>query len=163
MKATLIAGAALSLTTLSAFAADLAIPPSRSLPLPPAFTWTSCYGGLHAGAGVGQKDLNDTTLALFPTTGFSSANLNISGYMLGGQIGCDYQLAPSWVVGLEGAVSGGNIGGQNQFCDSRYPRRYFNLQGDHRLSDERNAPGRICLGSLDDLCQRRSGLGWRQI
>jgi outer membrane immunogenic protein len=116
MKGTLIAGAALSLITLSAFAADLAIPPSRSLPLPPAFTWTSCYGGLHAGGGVGQKDLNDTTSALFPTTGFSSANLNIRGYMLGGQIGCDYQLASSWVVGLEGAVSGGNIGGQTSFA-----------------------------------------------
>ena len=31
--------------------------------------------------------------------------------MLGGQIGCDYQFAPNWVVGIEGAASGGNIGG----------------------------------------------------
>ena len=31
--------------------------------------------------------------------------------MFGGQIGCDYQFAPSWVVGIEGAASGGNIGG----------------------------------------------------
>jgi opacity protein-like surface antigen len=31
--------------------------------------------------------------------------------MIGGQIGCNYQFAPTWVVGIEGAASGGNIGG----------------------------------------------------
>ena len=43
--------------------------------------------------------------------GFTSATIDISGYMLGGQIGCDYQFAPNWVVGIEGAAAGGNIGG----------------------------------------------------
>ena len=31
--------------------------------------------------------------------------------MLGGQIGCDYQFASHWVAGIEGAATGGNIGG----------------------------------------------------
>ena len=44
-------------------------------------------------------------------SGFTSANLNVNGYMLGGQIGCDYQFAPRWVVGIEGAAAGGNIHG----------------------------------------------------
>ena len=38
-------------------------------------------------------------------------NVDISGYMVGGQIGCDYQFAPNWVVGIEGAATGGRIGG----------------------------------------------------
>jgi len=105
MKTPLIGSAAFSLLTVSAFAADLGAPPVYAPP--PAFTWTSCYGGLHAGGGMGQKDLTDTAGLL----GFSSANLNIAGYMLGGQIGCDYQFAPNWVLGIEGTVSGGNIGG----------------------------------------------------
>jgi hypothetical protein len=40
---------------------------------------------------------------------FTSANLNISGYMLGGQIGCDYQFASNWIVGIEGTATGGRI------------------------------------------------------
>ena len=43
--------------------------------------------------------------------GPSSANLDASGYMLGGQIGCDYQFASDWVLGVEGAAAGGKIGG----------------------------------------------------
>ena len=31
--------------------------------------------------------------------------------MIGGQIGCDYQFAPSWVVGIEGAASGSTMKG----------------------------------------------------
>ncbi len=114
MKTIMLGGAVLSLLTVSAFAADIAVPgPAFSAPPPPPpFTWTSCYGGLHAGGGLGSKNANDTAGVLFPTTGFTSANLDIDGYMLGGQIGCDYQFAPNWVLGIEGSVSGGNIGGR---------------------------------------------------
>src|ERR1700676_1698973 len=115
MKTTLLGSAAFSLLTFSAFGADLGapwVPPAPLAPPPPAFTWTSCYGGLHAGGGMGQKDLTDTAGVLVPTTGFSAENLNIAGYMVGGQIGCDYQFTSNWVVGVEGSVSGGNIGGK---------------------------------------------------
>jgi outer membrane immunogenic protein len=110
MKAIVLGGAAASLLTVSAFAADLGIPQAAPGPVIPAFTWTGCYGGLQAGGGWGEKDLTDTAQALSPTSGFTSANLNISGYVIGGQIGCDYQFAPNWVVGIEGSVAGGNIG-----------------------------------------------------
>ena len=109
MKATLLGGAALSLLSVSAFAADLAgaAAPTRRRLSP----GSSCYGGGQAGGGWGQKNLTDSAGVLSPITGFSSANLNISGYMLGGQFGCDYQFAPNWVAGIEGAAAGGNIGG----------------------------------------------------
>jgi outer membrane immunogenic protein len=111
MKAIMLGGAAASLLTISAFAADLGIPSAPPQVVIPPFTWTSCYAGVHAGGGWGKKNLTDTVGNLSGLTGgFASANADITGYMIGGQIGCDYQFAPNWVVGIEGAGSGGNIG-----------------------------------------------------
>jgi len=111
MKAIVLGAAAASLITVSAFGADLG-PPITVPAAPPHFTWTGCYAGGQVGGGWGQKDLTDTVGALSAATGFPfAANINISGYMLGGQIGCDYQFASNWILGIEGAVSGGNIGG----------------------------------------------------
>jgi outer membrane immunogenic protein len=119
MKTILLGGAAFSLLTVSAFGADLGMPPLS--PVPQSFTWTSCYGGLHAGGGMGQKDMTDTAGVLFPITGFSSASLDIAGYMVGGQIGCNYQFASNWVLGIEGAASGGDIGGKTNFAPPGIP------------------------------------------
>jgi len=109
MKATLLGGAAASLLTVSAFAADLGVRPAPLQPVIPPFTWTSCYAGLQAGGGWGEKDLTDTVGIFSGFTGFASANVDMTGYMVGGQIGCNYQFAPSWVIGIEGAASGGSI------------------------------------------------------
>jgi len=109
MKATLLAGAFVSLLSVSAFGADLGVPVIAPL-APPPFTWTGCYAGAQAAGGWGQKDVNDSAGIVSPISGFTSANLNISGYLLGGQLGCDYQFASRWVVGFEGSASGGNIG-----------------------------------------------------
>jgi outer membrane immunogenic protein len=114
MKATTLAAAAFSLLTASAFAADLEVP-IVAPPVIPPFTWTSCYAGVHGGGGWGQTNLNDSsgTIASVPgfIGGFTSANTGNSGYLIGGQIGCDYQFASHWVAGFEGNVTGGNIGG----------------------------------------------------
>ena len=56
--------------------------------------------------------MTDTAGILSPITGFTSANLDTSGYMFGGQIGCDYQFTSHWVLGIEGEASGGDIGGK---------------------------------------------------
>jgi outer membrane immunogenic protein len=109
MKTTLLGAAAFSLVTASAFGADLGVP--LKAPMAAPFTWTGCYAGVQVGGGLGQKDLTDTVGTVSAVTGFTSANLDVSGYMLGGQIGCDYQFSSNWVVGIEGAASGGNIGG----------------------------------------------------
>src|ERR1700746_1265370 len=116
MKATLLGGAAASLLTVSAFAADLGIPPAQPQVVIPPFTWTSCYAGVQAGGGWGKKDLTDTVVVLSSVPGgFSAANLDVNGYMVGGQFGCDYQFAPTWVVGIEGAATGGNISKTTNF------------------------------------------------
>ena len=99
------------LTITAALGADLAVP--AIAPATPApFTWTSCYAGGSVGGGLGQKNFNDIAGILSPNTGLATANLDISGYMLGGQIGCSYQFASNWVLGIEGAALGGDISGK---------------------------------------------------
>jgi outer membrane immunogenic protein len=116
MKATVLGGAAASLLTISAFAADLGIPLAPLQPVVPPFTWTSCYAGVHAGGGWGKKDLTDSVGIFSSITGYSSTSVDVNGYLLGGQIGCDYQFASTWVVGIEGAASGGNISKTTNFA-----------------------------------------------
>jgi len=116
MKATVLGGAAASLLTISAFAADLGIPPAQPQVVIPPFTWTSCYAGVQAGGGWGKKELTDSVGIFSGQTGYSSTSVDVTGYMVGGQFGCDYQFAPTWVVGIEGAATGGNISKTTNFA-----------------------------------------------
>jgi len=109
MKATLVAAVAFSVLAASAYAADLEMP--LKAPPVPSPTWTSCYAGVQGGGGWGQTSLNDTTLIVSPVSGFTSASTNISGFLLGGEIGCDYQFASNWVAGIEGSAAWTNIAG----------------------------------------------------
>jgi opacity protein-like surface antigen len=81
---------------------------------PRPFTWTSCYAGGQAAGGWGEKDLTDTVGLVAGLSGFSTASTGVSGYMLGGQLGCDYQFTSKWVLGVEGEASGGRIAGSTQ-------------------------------------------------
>jgi outer membrane immunogenic protein len=92
----------------SAGAADLPVkaPPMVAAPV---FSWTGCYIGVHAGGGWG-KNRNDfgTAIASGPTENegfpaeFGPFDHNTSGGVVGGQVGCNYQTAPNWVIGIEG-------------------------------------------------------------
>ena len=157
MKATLFGAAAVSLLTVSAaFGADLGSAATRASAL---LHWTSCYAGGNAGGGLGQKNLTDTAGILSPTTGFTSANLDISGYMLGGQVGCDYQFASNWVVGIEGAASGGDIGGKTTVAvPSGAAGDTATFKDTTDFLSQRNRTRRIHVGSLDAVRQRRRRL-----
>jgi opacity protein-like surface antigen len=93
-----------------AMAADM--PLAAAAPFAERFNWTSCYLGGHVGGGFGRKDITDPVqlvqdsfLGAGSTTGITTVSPTPSGAVIGGQIGCDYQFAPSWVVGVEGAAS----------------------------------------------------------
>jgi outer membrane immunogenic protein len=108
--------AALAVTMAGpALAADL--PLKEAAPFAARFSWTSCYLGGHLGGGFAHKDLTDPvqlvqdTFGAGPTPGITTVSPAPSGAVIGGQIGCDYQFAPSWVVGIEGAASGATMKG----------------------------------------------------
>lgn len=90
----------------------------------PAFTWTGCYLGGHIGGGWGHKDFSSPTgFALAdgslvftpPPPAFPNASTvmlpldqHVSGFLGGAQVGCKYQFASKWVIGID-----------NQFSKSR--------------------------------------------
>jgi outer membrane immunogenic protein len=99
MRNLLSAVAFLAMTAAnSAIAADLPTRALKAPPIaPPPFSWTGCYIGAHLG-GVVSEDR--TTSLMGKTDSFSAA-----GFVGGGQVGCDYQFAPGWVVGAEGRAA----------------------------------------------------------
>ena len=74
---------------------------SKAPPMVAAFSWTGCYIGGHVGGAFSE----DKTTAMFGT----STTFTSSGVVGGGQIGCDYQFAPTWVVGVEGRAAGSGL------------------------------------------------------
>jgi len=108
MKKTLvgIVGFAALLGT-PALGADLPLPVKA--PPPPVFSWSGCYIGADVGYAW-QRDKDDET---DPFTGaasiFSPGASHPNGVKGGGYAGCNWQFAPTWVIGLEGDVEGADI------------------------------------------------------
>ncbi len=110
--AALLAGTAFATPALTA---DLPRKAPAFVP-PPVFSWTGFYVGVNAGYGFG----NDSDVR---TTGIGVANVNAvadlarpprvrldrDGFVGGGQIGYNWQLAPSWVLGIEADIQYSDI------------------------------------------------------
>jgi outer membrane immunogenic protein len=126
MKNFLLGGiAAFVLMTIApASAADLGRRPVYKAPPPvpvavPVFSWTGCYIGGHVGYGWGRDRVSIPNLAATAevppeeVAGISvpPATADTRGPIGGGQVGCDYQFAPNWVIGLEGAAAAADIKG----------------------------------------------------
>jgi opacity protein-like surface antigen len=116
MRKSLLAAVVMSMPGLtgSALAADLAAKTPWNAPPVHAFSWSSCYFGLHGGGVFASKDITDPVQLVEGATGpngVTTAHLSPSGAVIGGQLGCDYQFAPNWVVGIEGAASGSTMKG----------------------------------------------------
>lgn len=66
----------------------------------PAFKWTGLYFGVAGGGGFG------TTKHTNASNGATSGNdSGLQGGIVGGTYGFNWQIDPSWVVGLEGDIS----------------------------------------------------------
>ncbi|MBR1086652.1 porin family protein [Bradyrhizobium manausense] len=84
-----------------AVAADMPMP-VKALPLPVAvYTWTGCYIGGSGGGLWAHKRWTDAD-NLSTTLGSVRFNHTAGGGMVGGQLGCDYQVG-RWVFGIEGS------------------------------------------------------------
>jgi outer membrane immunogenic protein len=88
MKKLLASASFIVLGSATVLAADLPVRYTKAPPpiMAPVFSWTGCYVGVHAGAGVMHDTWTDE---------------NGTGGLAGGQLGCNYQDG-NWVFGAEG-------------------------------------------------------------
>ena len=66
--------------------------------------WNGFYGGFNAGAAIARNPTTDTTLvpgAVFPVFGADTFSHASVGGVIGGQIGWNWRVAPTWVLGAE--------------------------------------------------------------
>jgi outer membrane immunogenic protein len=107
MKRILLASVALTaLAASSAMAADLGRPVYKGAPPPPPppllWSWTGCYIGVHAGGLWVDKTWYDRNDPLSLSYGQSLGSHEPTGWLAGGQVGCDYQFAGGFVIGIAG-------------------------------------------------------------
>jgi outer membrane immunogenic protein len=109
MKRLFTAIALAALAAESASAADLATKAPDVVPV--AYNWSGCYLGIEGGGNWGHTNqtavtpLNPADNGL-PITG----NYNMNGGLLGGTLGCNYQVS-NWVFGIENDFSWTNASG----------------------------------------------------
>jgi len=110
MKKFLLASSALMVAG-SAFAADIParMPLKAQISAPVPYSWTGCYIGAQVGYGWGTKDFSDANGFFAPAA--TTVRDNVRGGLAGGQVGCNYQFASNWVVGIEGEYAWANIKG----------------------------------------------------
>jgi outer membrane immunogenic protein len=100
-----MAGVALAaLVAAPAMAADLGVRPAPAYKAPPmpvaVSNRTGCYIGIEGGGAWGRSHHNDINGVRI------AGDYDVSGGLIGGEIGCNYQPAGSvWVVGVEGDMS----------------------------------------------------------
>jgi outer membrane immunogenic protein len=104
-----IAAGAILASPLAVHAADLRAP-SYKAPVyvaPPSSSWNGFYAGLNGGYGFGSNDVSlgpadaDFVGAFAAGVVPSTVSLDSKGYVVGGQIGYNYQFWSSWLVGGE--------------------------------------------------------------
>jgi outer membrane immunogenic protein len=121
MKQILLAGVAFGALAIPAFAADMT-PLSKA---PPLLSWT----GFYVGGNVGWAGSTDAVTNYGTDSGTAGlgtyllnggipgiVNLNETGVIGGGQVGYNWQVAPTWVVGIEADFQGTNAKGSDAFA-----------------------------------------------
>jgi outer membrane immunogenic protein len=127
MRAGLIGiSAALGLLSSAALAADLPntkAPPVYTPPPPPAaYNWTGFYVGVNGGYSFGESNGAHVSgysdpggaFGLGPALAAGAVPLTSyrsSGFLGGGQVGYNWQIAPTWVIGAETDFTGGHVSG----------------------------------------------------
>jgi outer membrane immunogenic protein len=123
MKKILLGAVLSALSVVPAFAADMAVK-ARPMAAPiVTYNWTGCYIGGNVGGGwhkIEQTGVrNSAGVPFVPPLQLDSSEG--SEFIGGAQIGCDYQFAGNWVVGVQGMFDFGNIRSRNTIVDQRLP------------------------------------------
>jgi len=127
MKKVVAAAAALAAFGFvgAASAADMAV--KAPIYRAPPFSWTGCYVGLDVGYAW-ERDRLTETVPSGALTAFSPTDAaHPHGIKGGGYVGCNWQVAGPWVLGIEGDFEGTSIKGSQVYAigadtyDSRTP------------------------------------------
>jgi outer membrane immunogenic protein len=131
-----------------ALAADMAPRYSKAPMAPPpiVYNWTGCYIGGNVGGGWARTDQVQVAKvggpAIIPNNNFGTSDSN-GNFIGGGQIGCDYQFAGNWVVGIQGMFDFGNTNSSNIVPDPRVTAAIGPATTTTRTRDLYTVTGRI--------------------
>ena len=116
MKLAFAAGILISLgATGVASAADMAV---KARPIAaPLYNWTGCYIGGNVGGGWSRMDTTRVQTDLVSPAVANYGRENDSGFIGGGQAGCDFQAGSSLVFGVQGQFDFGSINGRHALTD----------------------------------------------
>ena len=153
MRNLLVSTAALALSATSVSAADL--PVAVKAPVAAAqFTWTGCFAGGQIGGAV-NDDKSTNNLG-------NSITYQAAGLIAGGQIGCDYQFAPNWVIGGEGRAAWTSL--NSMLNESvRFPALGVRVPSQLRITNDFLASATARLGYVYGaqwLIYARGGAAW---
>ncbi len=118
MKTKLIAGVALILAGQAAHAADMPVKSPRQTALAAiTYDWTGFYIGGYWGTSIGQSRAS-TPAGPFDQVG--QIDISKTGWTAGGTVGANWQLHPSWLIGVEGDL--GYLANDRRFLEWNDPR-----------------------------------------
>jgi outer membrane immunogenic protein len=105
MRKLFLLGISALTTVMLGGAAQAADMPVKAPPPAPApvYVWTGCYIGGNIGWAQTSAHFTDRF------DGDDDGRLSKSGFAGGGQIGCDYQFAANWVIGIQGMIDGADL------------------------------------------------------
>jgi outer membrane immunogenic protein len=147
MKKLAVAITAVAAFTGSAIAADMPVKARYIAPIAPvvtAYNWTGCYVGVGGGYGMYNQDISADTSGFISGGGTETVTLGGRGWLGTGQVGCDYQFAPQWVIGVFGDYDLSSIKGH-----------IFGV--DEKLSSSWAAGGRVGYVIMPNLLTYVSG------
>jgi outer membrane immunogenic protein len=147
-----VAGAALAAATALAIPAAHA---AGAMVSPAVYSWTSCYVGGNVGPGWDQTNVVDEV------EGYPIASLSSGALVGGGQIGCDYQVAQHWVIGLQGLWDATGLSASYTETNSEAPLYPSTLTGS--VPWVATFTGRIgYLLAPDWMIYAKGGLAWNR-
>jgi opacity protein-like surface antigen/outer membrane receptor protein involved in Fe transport len=114
----------------------------------PAYRWTGPYVGANFGGAIGFEDV---------TTPIGAAATDSSGVLGGFQFGYNYQLAPSWLVGIEGELDWTSAQGKTNFIDPAGTAA-LSVTSDHNWYDALSGRVGYVTGPL--MLYAKGGAAW---
>jgi outer membrane immunogenic protein len=122
-----------------AMAADM---PLKAPPPVAIYTWTGCYVGAHVGGKSSRADVHVGANVFGIAPGTTTTDpIYMSGALGGGQIGCQYQFAGGWLIGVEGDGSAVQSDGQGNLLAPAFNPAFVYQTTEHWLATARGKLG----------------------